>query len=479
MKTKVLFLLFFCLHIFGQAPGTLDTSFGVDGIVSTTVAGFSYSASLALQADEKIIVGGYEASKLYCIRYNNDGSIDTTFGNNGIASYNAVVGSSFYISTIAIQANQKIILGVGPIMVRFNPDGALDTSFGVNGKVTTNFNDIKCIKEEASTGKIVIGANVYSDSNNNIIIARFSNSGNLDLSFNTAGTKTLTYYPLGTSQEKYIRDLAIQQDGSISAVGGGWLTGGVDWLRWGSAYRVNADGTWDTTFDADGFVETGTQSNSMILKPDNSIIAAGANVNYSAIMMYRVNPNGTHTPDALNRFYYNLSNSEAKYLRQDINGKYVMTASEFSSSTPFRILVVNPDFTLDTSFGTNGVVTTTTVFGPQGLETQLDGKIVVLGKSGNTVKVARYHGSSILSNTSFDKDSFSIYPNPSKSEINVGITDNNLLNKKFEIQDVNGRIVSSGIISGLTTKINISAFNNGIYFLSIENTATALKIIKL
>ncbi len=139
--------------------GTLDTTFGTGGKVIATFGSNSTSRlnALALQPDGKIVAAGsgvFEGDGLpdfVIARYNPDGTLDTTFSDDGRDSTD-FHGDNFLSSdsanAVAIQSDGKIVL-VGAAndsatserfaLVRYNTDGTLDTTFDGDGKVTTTF----------------------------------------------------------------------------------------------------------------------------------------------------------------------------------------------------------------------------------------------------------------------------------------------------------------------------------------------------
>lgn len=152
--------------------GSLDTTFGGDGKVTSILDTNSTGNriwSIAAQADGKIVAGGYVGtpSKFELVRYNLNGSIDSTFGVNGRVStpllWDAVVHS------VLIQPDGKIVAAGETYnltfntsdfaMVRYNTDGTLDASFGSFGKVVTDFgersNDVG-LSAATANGKIYI-----------------------------------------------------------------------------------------------------------------------------------------------------------------------------------------------------------------------------------------------------------------------------------------------------------------------------------
>jgi len=126
--------------------GSLDTTFSGDGKVTTPVLDQQDSGqSMVLQPDGKIVLAGYiqnNAASRYdfgVVRYNPDGNLDTTFDGDGKVTTS--VGSSSYAYSVAVQSDGKVIVAGSAnshfSVVRYNPDGSLDTTFGGTGKVIT------------------------------------------------------------------------------------------------------------------------------------------------------------------------------------------------------------------------------------------------------------------------------------------------------------------------------------------------------
>lgn len=180
-----------------NSNGTLDNNFGVNGIVYTTLSNIFWSSLdyLAIQLDGKIIAGGYysvniQTADFALVRFNVDGTIDTTFGNQGKVI--TPIGDYLdYISAIKIQTDGKI-LAIGRStniqnytdfsLARYNIDGTLDSTFGLNGKVIT---EITSLDDDAKS--------VVIQSNGNIIVAETANIGNED----SANFSMISYLPNG------------------------------------------------------------------------------------------------------------------------------------------------------------------------------------------------------------------------------------------------------------------------------------------
>ena len=143
-----------------NADGSLDGTFGNGGFVTTDFTGGQDGAtSVALLPDGKIIAAGYAQTPLVSnsrrtvyamVRYNSNGSLDTSFGTGG--KVHSDFGAGYYrISKLLIQSDGKIIaFGSAPGdsfaiparigLTRYNADGGIDSSFGANGRMFIRFN---------------------------------------------------------------------------------------------------------------------------------------------------------------------------------------------------------------------------------------------------------------------------------------------------------------------------------------------------
>jgi len=127
--------------------GSLDSTFGENGIVITDIATntFDLLFNVIVQPDQKILAAGTSSSDFTVVRYLPDGTLDPDFGNNGIRKVDFGQSTDF-LHGMTLQPDGKIILAgerqinnVGDVaLARLNPNGNLDTNFGVGGKVTTD-----------------------------------------------------------------------------------------------------------------------------------------------------------------------------------------------------------------------------------------------------------------------------------------------------------------------------------------------------
>jgi uncharacterized delta-60 repeat protein len=240
------------------APGDLDLSFGSNGKVTTHIGRFDSTHAPAIQSDGKLVVAGSVGSgfpDFGLVRYNSDGSLDTSFGNGGIVTTDITnYRNSAY--ALAIQSDGKLVVGglaqfnggtpdIG--LVRYNSDGSLDATFGNGGKVMTDFGEHDQANEIAiqSDDKLVVAGYI----NGTGALVRYHADGTLDATFGSGG-KVMT----DISTEAFI----IQSDGKLVIGGSAQSTPGGNYDF--GLVRYHADGTLDTTFGSGGKVITNFSS---------------------------------------------------------------------------------------------------------------------------------------------------------------------------------------------------------------------------
>jgi uncharacterized delta-60 repeat protein len=209
-----------------NANGSLDTSFGSGGYVFTTLSQSTVGATgVVLEPNgtslPKIVVVAYQSSFILLMRYNSDGSLDTTFGSNGV-TYTQTTGTSGFKHLALDAATGDLIVTGGPgFIAAYTANGILDPSFGGTGLVYTAAGGWVATQ---SDGKIVV-----SGSHN---LARYNTNGSLDASFGNGGV--VTGAPAGP--------VAIQANGQIVVNG---------------TARYNSDGSLDATYGTGNTVGTG------------------------------------------------------------------------------------------------------------------------------------------------------------------------------------------------------------------------------
>ena len=278
-----------------NADGSLDTTFGSNGHVTTSVSSgtasppwASEARGVVIQPDGKIVVAGSSggsSTDFGVVRYNADGSLDTTFSGDGIVITRVgLSGGPAY--AVALQSDGKIVVGGGYWdfeLVRYNTDGSLDTTFDGDGQVVTDFgsiNDVVYALALQSDGKIVAaGASEAGDSEHDFALARYNSNGSLDASFGGNGKLTTSIAEAPAISDDVAYAVALQPDGRIVAAGG---------PNNFVLVRYNANGSLDTGFGGTGKVITsmspiGNTSGAygVALLPGGKIVAVGQAANYT------------------------------------------------------------------------------------------------------------------------------------------------------------------------------------------------------
>ena len=342
------------------ANGQPDPAFAGGHVTTDLGSDNDKGCGVAVQSDGRIVVAGYTGSgdgvDFAVVRYNPNGTLDTTFGGTGKVITD-VRGSGDFGAGVALQIDGKILVAGCAYngsnddfaVVRYNVNGSLDTSFGFNGKLTDDFGDTGDYAYSIavqSDGKIVLAGESLRGDNYDFAVARYSSSGTSDSSFGSGGR---VFTGIGDSDDA-AKGVATQSDGGIVAAGYSYSNDGADF----AVVRYTATGLLDAGFSGDGKATTTIGSgpdsgNGVVVQADGKIIVAGEMWN--------------------------------------------------GNNWDFALLRYRADGAVDTGFGTSGKVITAIGTGSDrgmGIALQSDGSILVAGStvSGSNMDfaVARYDG---------------------------------------------------------------------------------------
>jgi len=321
-----------------QANGALDTSFGTRGEARASFTNFINTPNdAALQPDGKIVVVGNAESadgtlsEFALARFTASGTLDSSFGTGGKVTTNFVGvhtgGVSNPATAVLIQPNGDILVGGSALfqartptltaLGRYHPNGSLDTSFGTGGTVAVNaIGPVAALGEDAAGDIFAIGTTGQ--------IAEFSAAGALQAGVTAApitvasagGTRStvfranggylagrggagvnrhdadaqvVRYLPTGAVDPSFanppfdfaaeatvatdsIQALAVEPGGQVVVTGlhtaaGGSLLG---------IARLNGNGALDTTFASSGVgTSVAGQGSAIAVQPDGNIVVAG------------------------------------------------------------------------------------------------------------------------------------------------------------------------------------------------------------
>lgn len=331
-----------------NSNGTLDTSFGTNGKVKGDV--LMTVNSVVMQPDGKIVLaGGYDPTwntptkDFALVRFNANGSLDTTFGSNGyvitsISSGNESLGEILLLPSGKILAIGGAINPTPPLpqnpnppaieLARYNSDGSLDNTFGTGGVISIEHGFPSQLGAQGITG-----AALLPDGRFTVLGYDPSFTGGYLIRFNANGSYDMTF---GTGGEVQIRgfDLLLMPNGKYLVRGNNNGSGGGFEI-----FGLNADGSSDTTFGVNGrvfttFPRTRADLYQFAVNASGEIYAVGYTADFdgdeAAFALARYSPTGALLGRTTTSFEY-PSGASAVAFQPD--GKIVVagTVSPFES----------------------------------------------------------------------------------------------------------------------------------------------------
>jgi uncharacterized delta-60 repeat protein len=391
------------------AAGDLDATFDGDGKVITPLDHASWLNQLAIQPNGKIIGAGFDGleqgQNFAVTRYNTDGSLDATWGaeGTGIVTTNFEGGKDF-ARAVVLQADGKVILGGQASydfgLARYDSDGILDDGFGAGGLVMTDVygeDAIRGLAIRPSDGKIVAAGYSGQTGFRDFALARYLPNGTLDTTFGANGTVRTDF----GAEDQARGVVLIPETEKILVVGFTQIEVGIQDIIL-AQYKPN--GRLDRSFGVNGKVYTdlgaGDVARAVVLQPDGKIVVGGytgdggglagpdggdeKNVGDFAVLRYK--RNGTLDPNFGTGGYTITNIAEGDHARGvalQANGKILLGGNaKLGTEDNFCVVRYNVDGSLDTSFGSGGIVVTdmgTPGDGARDVKVQADGRILLGG----------------------------------------------------------------------------------------------------
>jgi len=323
--------------------------------------GYNDTSEIAVAPDGKIWLAGmtgvdtgweYEGYRTSLIRFNADGTLDTTFSDDGKVQlpHDFFPGEGY---SAAVQPDGKYLLVYpqftsGSAMIRINTDGTLDQGFGLNGKVIvpTAWGDYASARVQPD-GKILVS---NLDSYENLFsVSRLNADGTVDSTFNGGNAIEFNIPNIG-ALEGY--GFTLQADGKLLVPGyNGEMV----------VARLNADGSLDNSFGTDGLVDTQVAglAASVTVQADGKILLAGGGEQEGSgfdFKIIRLNQDGSLDTSFGNAGVAVLDLTGDRDMARDItvlaDGKILVAGqSTYFGNPDFSLIRLNPDGTLDTTFG--------------------------------------------------------------------------------------------------------------------------------
>jgi len=226
-----------------SADGSLDTSFGTDGIVTYDHDEKTNEAnSLALQSDGTILCGGYTRTEagdrdLLVVRFLTDGSLDTSYGTGGVVTHNSAAGGSGdeHAWDIALdEEDNAYVVGFSytlsnfraAVIWRITPEGVLDADFGSGGvfamEATAGGDRDQFLSVCLDGADGIYCSGNASDPGGSYVafVARLLTDGTVDTSFADGGVLFVDDYNAAAGDISAYSAIALDDEGRIVATGG-------------------------------------------------------------------------------------------------------------------------------------------------------------------------------------------------------------------------------------------------------------------
>lgn len=373
---KILLVAFLCIARLVSAGGTLDANFGNGfGYVSLPV-GF-YARGLVIQDDGKIVIAGSDLLNTFeVVRYNGDGTLDSTFNGTGIGE---IGGAGVPFSVLALPDSSLILVGQDQFsnyfkLAKYTTEGVLDVTFGTGG-VVVGPQGFAVDSALQADGKIIAAGN---DNTGNCLVVRYDTTGAVDTTFASG--------PLG-----FFESVKVQYDGKV-------LAAGTDNAGNMQLVRYNSNGTLDNTFGISGVV-TGPAgvATGLVIQPNGYYVICGYDTNPNMLLVRYDNSGAPDNTFGTFGLVTGPSNFLANGVALQANGSLVVVGN---GSSGIKLTRYDSSGSLDLSFGISGIVTDS-LGNMFNIGLQPNGYIVTVGNDvpSNNYQVARYTNSSALTAT--------------------------------------------------------------------------------
>jgi serralysin len=255
-----------------KLDGSADTAFNANAAASIPAGIRGDGGNLTVNRDGSILFSRSDSDGAVLVQLNADGTLDTSFGTQGVARLASGLDFDGEIHAVE-QANGQFVLagaldtgdGYQYAVVRVNADGSLDSRFGDGGKVlfpTHVLSDPRGDLALQPDGKIVLAGS--NDTYQDFQVVRLNTDGSYDLGFGTAGVASID------TQAAYdsARSVTVLANGNILVTGNSDMGNGetIDYHGDIGIVRLRPDGSLDTSFGSEQDITLDGSNNDDVLQ---------------------------------------------------------------------------------------------------------------------------------------------------------------------------------------------------------------------
>jgi len=449
------------------------------------------------QSDGKPVVYFQYAGEGIFVRFNKDGSVDSTFNSEVLAfrgrsltvgpddalylstggtvyKYNSegIWDSSFVQQTIpgtiygmSLQSDGKILTAGTDFQTliagRFNTDGTLDSTFSDDGFIQDTFNrGWARMSKQMPDGGIIVQSWVRDVTPNVTALLKLDSAGKVDSSYGENGIMRLdsTNYTFRLSN-----DFHVYEDGKIVIIGNAGLIEGDETNSYVEVIKVNSDGTMDDSFGNNGLVQIGD--------------------------LFNEEGGG-----------FSLETNRSSFLHMADKDQFIVNGAfvkDSLSNRGFGIMKINADGSLDETYGDDGIASASFSGSNLGFSTLLhnqDGYVYHVGRCASEIGVdlimVHFLEEGVVSSTQniIESTAYNLFPNPVINQANISFNLDAAKELTINLVSLDGRIIETFAKAlyfaegehTLDIQLN-SHINSGFYFVHITDGKqnTFKKLIKI
>ena len=532
MKKLLSLLMTVLTSLYAQAQYKIDSTFNMNGTNEfTQYAGNIVNGDrLAYTADNDIIVAGRWNDQLTVWKYKQSGSLDASFGHSGLNYIPMPAGVSTWVKAVLVQNDGKIVVlaeaelwspsvdytRASMVIARFLPDGTIDSTFQSTGFINTRlinsfeYHPVSLAYDSTANALIVggwaieYGAYSCPIGSGQWFVAKYLSDGALDNTFHSTGFIQSTSgalaqtYPT-TTPMAIVLDAQPIAGGKILAAG---IFNGLDSAFF--SFRLKPDGNYDSTYAFNGINVTRIDSFHIATSPsvtyarilnDESIIfnsqyllygTAGAPDSTIILHVYKKdNAGNTQTSFGNSGFLTFRHIALRNQMAIDDHNRiiYCWYNSLPAGTQTIYFKRLNPNGSIDGSFGTGGIFTSRPVTGDTYMNSSTMNDII-FNKANDDISLVsfrsatydpatfRIHNYSLdpnyiptgINNANTETNFVFVYPNPATEAFTIATTTNGA----YKMYDITGSMIVNGKLAAGANKIELPAdFAKGIYFVQV------------
>lgn len=486
MQRLFFILLLLPISCYAQVTWLPDSSFNGDGIYSFKTGKEGHAISL--QSDNKILIAGNDDS-CYLVRLHTNGSVDSSFGNNGYARWARYSNDKHVLTEMTLQQDGKIII-IGYtdtydlFIARFNENGELDSSFNGGYRIISSLDEEDYLPFDVVVlpdNKILVTGLLYYGgffgSYTDLLLIRLNPDGSFDNTLSTDGQLSLNL----SSEHNIPRAMEIQSDGKI-VIGGYYMDGAFpeETDIYMELIRLNTDMTLDIGFSGDGVYKTkinGTNCRVMDLQITTSgkILCAGYAVSNEEEVgfLLQLNSNGTNDETFGDNGVWLASDSTSSYFRKlAIQDNKIYVTGELMNvynNSSILLMCFNQEGVPDNTFGVNGLmILDNSNKDDVGFDLIIDPEnhIVICGgfavgsNIGEMIALRVIHGNIKPDIINIENPPIFVFPNPVSNLINLEISLPLNTTINVDLTDITGKVCNNLLQS--------AHYDRGIYTIALE-----------